>query len=671
MSGFAVWFGRDGQPADRDAVADMIRAVPYRGPDGMAVWTDSQIGLGFAKMAVAPESEAEMQPLHSRRTGCSIVADARLDNREVLIDLLGAECAPTASDAEILLRAYEEWGGDGFPRLLGDYAFAIWDPRDRSVVCARDTSGQRSLYYRADDMTFAAASEIHQLLQDPRQLVQPNENRILQSLVPLYLFQNEKDTPETYYDGIWSLPAGCFLRVDAARLRVDRYWSFRPPAEIRHRTDAEYAEHFLSLFSEAVRSRLRTRRPVGVLLSGGLDSGSVACTAHALYRSGAAEDHGFKSFSSVFPGLDSDESAFIEDMQRQFGFEAECVPATGLSGRLQLNPEGFRESPNMGISSERNTMLARVSDSGVRVLLTGDVADACVMGSRQVFDSLLKRGDLSAFWRHFRAFRRAYPESLRATILYSCVAPLLPMPLEKRLMSFRMQRKLRANWPYFAPNWMEEGLKEHLTREHMRLCLEMERDRLFANEARELEYRMLYPPATASHLVPWPVEVARPFADRRLHEFLLAIPPEQKFEPHSDTDEFYAGSKRVLRNAMTGILPERVRTRTSKTTFMAVLEQEFVRNWEAYESAFGPEGDSKIVSRGYVDRSRFWSKLRSLRDGDPPGGDLAYVSTLVDIETWLRRLAQPRPGRVSVSTPIPGDGAYGSRALLATADAPP
>ena len=200
---------------------------------------------------------------------------------------------------------------------------------------------------------------------------------------------------------------------------------------------------------------------------------------------------------------------------------------------------------------------------------------------------------------------------------------------------------------------MIESLRRDLSRRHVDLCLETERQRRFTNDTREAEYRLLYPPEIARHPAPWPLQVSRPFADRRLHRFLFAIPPEQKFEPHAGTDDYYAGSKKIVRRAMRGILPESIRTRITKTVFGEVWEQEISRNWSDYEAAFGPSASPEIARRGYVDQTSFWSRLTQVRHGGG-GNDLVYVYALVELETWLRSICQPRSRLITV--PVAGRG---------------
>jgi asparagine synthase (glutamine-hydrolysing) len=653
MSGFAALLHLDNRPADPGAVGAMLSAAAYRGPDGLHVLPLGPIVLGHARMVVTPEDERERQPIVSARTGFAIVADVRLDNRAELLGRLPDRPAPEAGDAELILRAYEAWGTEGFARLLGDFAAVIWDPRARRLLCVRDTNGQRTLFYRAGDRAFAAASEIHQLLQDPAVPVEPDEESIRNFLVPLNMLQNEKDQAATFFRGIFAVNAGHVLTVDAEGVRSRRYREPAPPAELRYRTDQEYAEHYRALLAEVVRARLRTAGPAGALLSGGLDSSSIVCTAQEEYRAGRAADRGFVSYSLVFDALDCDERGLIEDVQAKYGFDARYLQAGQLDGRLDLQPRGFRESPNVGVLAQRDAVCGAAVSDGVRMLLTGDLADACVGGSPLVFDSLLRSGQVAAFLRRLRAYRRTSNERLRTIVARDCLAPLLPLAVQKRVMTAYVRRQVDRFRPALLPAWMPAALRENLVERHLALCLAAERERRYASPARHWEYGMLSPPEITRHPTPWPVEIWRPFADRRLHEFLLAIPPEQKFAPHPDTDEYYAASKSLVRRSMRGIVPESIRTRTSKTFFDAVFEHELERAWPAFEAAFGPAARPEIARYGLVDPRQFWARLEHMR-GDLHGPDAVYILQVVALESWLRIFRLERSQRVTVSAARPG-----------------
>lgn len=645
MSGLAAVFHRDGQPADRAHVGVMLAAVPHRGPDGCDVGVFGAVGLGHARMTLTSEDAAEHQPVVSPRTGCIIIADARLDNRDDLLTRLSFELPRASSDAGLILHAYDAWGTKAVADLLGDFAFVLWDPRDQRMICARDTSGQRTLFYRLDSRTFAAASEIHQLLQQPGTESEPNEERILDFLAVLPMGRNEKDSAATFYAGVNAVPAGHIMEVGASNVRTWKYWDL-DDRELRYRSDTEYEEHFRSLLFEVVRAQLRCEGPVGALLSGGLDSSTIVCSAQELIHAGTPNPGGFETFSSVYPDPRLDERAFIDSVKNKHGLATHYVPAKhGCSTRLDLEPARFLEAPSVWAGAERDTLLGSAVQHGVRVLLTGEVADACIGGSPVVFDSLLRRGRLRALATYLTTYRQVSHESLATVLGLYCVTPFLPKPVRARIMPWHTSTVFKRDQQHMFPGWMPGGLRTELGRRLLRTYLTEQREPRFSNPTREMEYRLLYPPEVSRNFGAWPIEFRRPFADRRLHQFLLAIPPEQKFRPLTSGDELYGGSKWLVRRAMKGIVPEPIRTRRNKTIFDASFGHELDREWSTYAAAFGPAARTRIAARGYVDQARFWSRLQSIRAGEE-APDLVCVIRLVELETWLRSLESHTASRM-------------------------
>lgn len=638
MSGLAVRYHRDGRPVESSLLWSMLGAIPYRALDGMWVHHWDRLALGYAKLTITPEEVDEIQPLVSARTGCAVIADVRLDNRRHLQQHL--DVPEGLSDAELILRAYEHWGPDCATQLLGDFAFVVWDPRHQHLVCARDSSGQRSLYYRLDSTTFAAASEIHQIFQDDTVPIEPNDDHILFSLLPDNVFRNEKQYSSTYYRDVYAVPAGHVLIVDPENHRLWRYWELVPQDEIRYRHDHEYAEHFRDLLFTVVEDRLRSLYPIGALLSGGLDSGSVVCTAQELLQRRGVDSSRMVAFSSVFDGLDCDERAYIESIRSKYDLDVRYIPATSLNNRLQLVPQRFQASPNMSLNDDRNTLLGTAQASGARVLLTGDVADSCVQGTWLVFDSLLRQRRLRDLRNHASSYRQALDVSPRMVALHT-LAPLLPLPLQRQLMIISTKRWLARNEGLLLPDWMPESLRASLEQRTAEVVLDTERSRRFANQTRHAESRLLDPPEVAGHPAPWSLQAWRPFADRRLHEFLLAIPPEQKFNVAADSGGPYARSKWILRRAMEGILPDMIRLRTDKTQFSQAHANSIDANWPIYEAAFHPSGKSEIAERGYVMADTFWERLLEARTA-LTGADSVYVTRMVGLETWLRTFELPR-----------------------------
>jgi len=404
------------------------------------------------------------------------------------------------------------------------------------------------------------------------------------------------------------------------------------------------------VFSRCVGDRLRCVGPVGVLLSGGLDSSSIACIAQTLYTAGSVQGRGISTFSTVYDDLECDERPLIEAVQEMYGIDAHYVPPGGYAGRLQPQPMGFQVAPNMGMSEGWDLIMGAVTSAGVRLLLTGDIADACIAGSPLVFDSLIRRGKLGDLLLYLRAYRRRCGDPWRRILLLYCLAPLLPRSLQRRIMLGHLRRSAPRSPERLLPAWMPQALRAELGARQIEATFESERRRRFSSPARQEEYDLLYPPPLEVHPAPWCVQVAQPYADRRLHEYLLGVPPEVKYRPHPETDEFYAGSKRLLRQAMRGILPEPIRTRTSKTHFASAFERELELNWHHYEAVFGPGGTPRIAERGYVVQERFWQRLQAMRAGER-GPDFLYVMYIIGLETWLRALELPRPQLVTVPPP--------------------
>ena len=651
MSAVAAILQRDGQPVDTSVLHQMLTTVPYRGPDGTSVAELGIAALGQAKMAVTPEEEDEQQPLMSSRTGCVIVADARLDNREVLLSRLPDRQPRTASDAELILRAYEAWGEGCFTQLLGDFAFMIWDPRVQQLLGARDTSGQRCLYYTVDQHRCTFASQIHQLLKNPSVSLVPNERQIQAYLSPLVILDSERDQgPETFFEGIYAIPAGHALRVDASGLRVWRYWELDPPDELRYRDAGKYAEHFRTLFSEVVGARLRSSRPPGALLSGGLDSSSIVCMAHELYRTGQVQDHGFIAYFLVFEDLNHDEREYVRDIRAKYGVELRELPVTAPIDFLQLEPRGLPVTPLAIRMRILENAYRAASQDGVRALLTGDMADAFVRGSPHVLDSLLRQGKFGEFWSHFQACRGQSGSSVKSILGLSVIAPLLPFAAQKSLMAIHVRRQFGGKQRHqFLPPWLAPPVREELANQILTGLLEIEQKRRFHNPTRQEMYDAIYPPEAALHPVPWPLDVWRPYADRRLHEFFLSVPPEQLWTTTPDRDTGYAATKWLVRRGMQGILPDRIRLRRTKTTFSSVLRQEIVQRWSTYEAVFGPSGQSHLQARGYLDQPRFWRRLQMFRDG-VNGADNRYLNQVVGLETWLRAVARAGSGAVPTRT---------------------
>src|SRR5882672_5118370 len=277
-------FGRfnfDGKPVDPKDL-EQVRPVlaPY-GPDGEGYICKDNFGIIYRSLHTTKESQLEHQPFIGA-LGETITWDGGLDNREELLGVLACELSTTSTDVSIVAKSYERWGTNAFARLVGDWAVSIVDPTNRSLILAKDFVGTRSLYYSVEKAQLTWCT-----ILDPLVLFADRSFALEEQYIAGWLsfFPAPHLTP---YVGIESVPPASFVVVHRTKHTTTKYWDFDPSKRIRYRVDADYEEHFRTVFAEAVRRRLRSDTPVLAELSGGMDSSSIVCIADAVIARGEA-----------------------------------------------------------------------------------------------------------------------------------------------------------------------------------------------------------------------------------------------------------------------------------------------------------------------------------------------------------------------------------------------
>lgn len=530
-----------------------MSALAHRGPDGSHVHLDGPTGLGHAALHTTPDSSPAAQPLAGENGLHWITFDGRLDNRDEILDALDAPGDRGAADARLVLAAYAQWGEGAIERLIGDFAFALWDAPNRRLVCARDALGIRPFYYHLDEDLFCCASELQALLavDEVRARVRPNEGYLAE-----HLAVRPTQLEETVLGGLLRLPAAHLLVVEPARARTRRYWE--PAAlDLSCRTDGEYAERFLDVLDRAVACRLRAPAPVGAHLSGGLDSSSVVALAAS--RPAADPALPLETLSLEFPGKPYDEREYIDAMIGHAGVRAHLLRGGDLDrGLLTTSAERSRDLPDAPTGEAMLQPLVNAARArGIRVILTGLGGDVWLQGSAFYYADLIRCGR----WRTLvELLRAASPDTpvdrSPGMVLAAGVRPLLP------LVARRAARRLLGRT--LVPSWIEPSFARQVGLD----------DRLRppdpspwrgsyarADVRRQLEsgWEALMKEQLGRGAAACGVEYRHPFYDRRLVEFALALPEEQR--QRADV------GKVVLRRALAGRLPEVVRRRTSKVHY--------------------------------------------------------------------------------------------------------
>jgi asparagine synthase (glutamine-hydrolysing) len=498
---------------------------------------------GFADLSAAEPGD-----------GPWLAADIRLDNRDELTEPLAAAGflrKPEPSDAQILEAAYRLWGTRCVERLLGDFAFALWDQPRRLLFCARDPLGVKPFYYARTGALVVFASDARQVLRHPA--VSGDLDRA--SLGRALLVQTE-DPERTFFRDVRRLPPAHILVATPSRSEVRRYWAVDSGRRSACRDEREAAAQLREILTRSVSDRLRTEgKAVAVALSGGLDSGSVACLAQRIAR---PEGPRVLGFSFVFHRLAScDEQPFIAELSRAVGLETEYVEPERHA------PETAGEGSG-GLATAWDAafgrLLERAAARGARVLLTGHGGDEAVSGSPRVYGDRLRRGDLTVFGEAFRLSRGMD----RPRVFYRCfVEPFLPAFLDHGLRT--VTRRADHSW---APEWVRP---EAMEMQPPAASLNASGPK-FQERARQEIHDRLTGVLDGGQALEWydlqcaryGLEPRHPFLDRRLVEFIVSLPPELLFR--------LGTSKPLLRRAMEDILPGVVRQRPDKTRLDGFVE---------------------------------------------------------------------------------------------------
>ena len=372
MSGICGLFNPDDSPvAEADLVA-MVSMCEHRGPDASGRWQQDFIGLGHSMLATTPESLLESQPFRHTESGCVITADVRLDYRDELIDALGLSHREFIGDAELILEAYLKWGEDCPVHLFGDFAFAIWDPRNRTLFCARDRFGLRPFYYHhVQGERFIFASETRSILVLPQVPYTLNEGRIADFIVQQLEWI---DYTSTFFEGIYRLPPAHKVTVTSSGMRVSEYWAPDPGPPQHYATDEEYEEAFLEVFSRAVGERLRVPEgSVGSMLSGGMDSGSIVAVAQGILEARGKGPLPTYSLARA-RGADCLESERIYATLDFLGLEGTQILADDPSSLTDDIGKNFDEHFD-GIFVFIQAILGSAIREGTKVLLYGAAGD--------------------------------------------------------------------------------------------------------------------------------------------------------------------------------------------------------------------------------------------------------------------------------------------------------
>ena len=379
MCGISGFLNRDAQrPADRELLGRMTDVIAHRGPDGSGLHVDGPLALGHRRLSIIDLSSAGAQPMTNEDGTIWIVFNGEiynfLDLRAELVargHLFRSHC-----DTEVLVHGYEEWGDELPERLCGMFAFAIWDAKRHRLFLARDRLGKKPLYYHLGKERLSFGSEIKSLLCDPSV---PRE--LDEEALDLYLSLRYVPAGLTAFARIHKLPPASSAVFENGKLSIRRYWRMVfPPETDERRDDDDLAQDLWERLRRATEIRLMSDVPLGVFLSGGLDSSAIAAHMIDLRRQSGGDK--VKSFSVGY--LAEDGSSELEQARRvarALGTDHAEVVVTAKDF-LQFLPDlvWYLDEPVADAACVPLYYLSKRAREDVTVVLSGEGADEVLAG---------------------------------------------------------------------------------------------------------------------------------------------------------------------------------------------------------------------------------------------------------------------------------------------------
>ncbi|WP_048190977.1 lasso peptide isopeptide bond-forming cyclase [Methanobacterium sp. SMA-27] len=626
MSAITGIFYRDGRSVDSKMIKKMNDQLSHRGLDGSKTWFEGSVAFGHQMLHTTPESLQEELPFIDDETGLVITADARIDNRKELSELLEMENNKNVPDSLFIIRAYEKWGESCPENLLGDFAFAIWDPDKEQLFCARDHMGVKPFYYHLSDDGFFFATEMKALFTISDVPYELNELK-----VALYLMQEDTDKKLTFYKNIFCLTAARSLRISQNHNQLEKYWELDPLHQIILDSDEEYIQRFQDIFAEAIQCRLRSAFPIGFELSGGLDSSSVVCMAKDISKNVHSNLTNINTFSMIFNDFPQvDESYYIKSVtdaceaNPQLIISDKISPLEKIESILWHQEQPFY-TPNMAILCN---MYKTMKEDNIRIVLGGNGGDETVSHGKNYLRDLATSMQWKKLIREINGYSKRVNIGIFNLIIKEVLIPLTPIFLKNfyhEIVPFLIMKR-------------SENKCFILNKEFVRsIDFECNNNSYFnqnktiktAKEAHYFDINNISNQSTMEMIdkivSEFSIEPRYPFFDKRLVEFSYAIPTEMKFR--------FGWNRYIQRMAMDNILPKEVQWRPLKKFFNPVYEKNlllFENN--ILKKIFCHEN---LMIKEYVDIEmikEFYKEYNSGR-GDIVSNRYIWLVTLLDL--WL------------------------------------
>jgi len=652
MCGIATIFAGEGHLVESQGFDRVMSAISHRGPDdygyaaiaaadgAVSTWRDQppaaedrhSILFGHRRLSILDLSEAGRQPFVSRDGRSVLCYNGEIFNYVELRCELEREGVvfSTRTDTEVVLAAYERWGDEAFNRFNGMWAFTLWDGTRRRFVACRDRFGIKPLYYAIVDGSWIFASEIKALLMHPGVGRDIDDEAVLE-----FLARGAIDhTGGTLFAGVHAVCPGEFLRFEQGRLTRDRYWHLVPDADVRRRPEAELVAEFAALLEDSIGIRTRSDVPVGTMLSGGLDSTSIAAFIDRYGKKSAvaAGDVGglgtfYETFSACWPdSRNIDEEDQIRLICDRIGLRSEKLYPTPemLADVLERVTYALDQPFETPICTVQYLLMEAARARGIKVVLNGHGSDELLAGYPEIFvppylAQLLLTGRLGSFRHEFKAFGSPRQWSV-GRLGMECLRGLTPAGMRDEAFD-RLRSRRERHQGIFGPHRITTARPADDSPEAKRLSMLSALQWTAFRRNLVPQWLRMEDRVSMAHSV----ESRVPFMDYRIVEFAFNLPDGLKLQS--------GYTKAVLRKAVKDVLPGTIATQKHKQRFATPYPAWFRGPWrpliEQRLLGAAPE-----VGR-FLDLPVFQGRLCAYLDGDDRALDTSVLWRILHTEIWL------------------------------------
>ena len=619
-----------GGPVNLVWIKSMQEDLAHRGPDGHGLYTEPSLVLGHQLLQVTPESMYDKSPYEE--DGFVITANARLDERQALMDKLNIapEVQEKTTDSILLLRSYRKWGKDFLKNIYGDFAFAIWNKEKKELFCARDQMGVKPLLYYFQDDRFVFSTELKAIVKLPFVKTEIDHSHLRDQVIGIC------DIPDrTSWKNIVRLRAASILNLNSSGVVISQYWEPKYNRNSKYKSEEQSALALREILERVIAEHTRVIGGVGVPLSGGLDSSTIACLAA---RKLALENKSLTTASSVlnptFTGSDiKDELGYIQTvLQQEKNIDSTFIYNTDLEFLGNLDEKFNRHYATFNNSYYVDEALYnQFKLKSVRRVLSGYLGDITTSNSTiYPLPHLLLAGRLGTFFKLSRSMKKNMEGNFFSFIINNILIPVAPMFLLKEGYRFKGHK---IPWDINTLPLHFSSLENHQLQKRSRAYhknylvhqLQISRN-IWATPWEKFEEDW---DCGCSH---HQIEITYPLLDRRVVEFLLQLPVE-----HFYSEGFTRG---LIRKAMDGILPEKIKTRKDKYPYSpgyhAIIQRDILKI-----KALLMSEKLSVQMENMIDKDKMISQLEKIvksktsRIFEVDYWELLYMCTWVSFSNWL------------------------------------